>query len=278
VETEELLKAIGDSGFPLQLGLQRVVASVQGWSCELSEHAWRDPLTGDEKFIDIIVSDARGRQTMVIECKRAKQTDWIFLRETPTSEHDNQRRVIRARVVAIRPAQGKVVNEWTDVPCMPASPIASFCVPRKETGRAELLEKTAAEVARATDAVAEQALAIHERVRRATPLVAHGFGGIFVPIIVTTARLFICDADYSTLDLESGEVPKAHALEVPLIRFQKSLGSSDPARSNALSLKEFADQGDRTVLIMNARYFSEFLAKWDISKSADRSLLEAIFL
>jgi hypothetical protein len=42
VDTEELIKAVRESGFPLQLGLKRIVASVRGWKCELSEHAWRD--------------------------------------------------------------------------------------------------------------------------------------------------------------------------------------------------------------------------------------------
>ncbi len=53
----ELAKAINESGFPLQLGLQQLIQRQPLWKVRVAEHAWRDPVSGDEKFIDLVLGD-----------------------------------------------------------------------------------------------------------------------------------------------------------------------------------------------------------------------------
>jgi hypothetical protein len=55
MNAQELAKAINESGFPLQLGLKNLVAGIPEWHVALAEHPWRDPLNGDEKFLDLVV-------------------------------------------------------------------------------------------------------------------------------------------------------------------------------------------------------------------------------
>jgi hypothetical protein len=153
----ELAKAINESGFPLQLGL-KLLAHSGDWRVALSEHAWRDPTSEDPKFIDIVFRGrGDGPQRLVIECKRARGTEWIFLRDaTEYSERDKRLRV-RARVAAMVPRLNTAIDDWADVPFIPGSPEANFCVIRKNNQRSQdLLEKTAAEIVRATDVLALQ--------------------------------------------------------------------------------------------------------------------------
>lgn len=277
MDNNDLIRAISESGFPLQLGLKQLLDSVPNWHCESNEHPWRDPLTNDEKFIDLVVIANTGHQSMVVECKRAKDTQWIFLRD-PAKGQSNDRLIVRGRVVSVVPSTNSGINEWIDVTCFPGSPQAEFCVIRKSGQRSqELLEKTAAEITRAANALAEQALSIHNRAPRGLAARSSSLGHLYVPVIVTTAQLLICDADYSKLDWASGEVPDAQAIGAPVIRFHKSLGSGDPESSRAMSHGAFADENGRSVLIVEASHFAEFLNRWELTKSNNRTTLEHIF-
>jgi hypothetical protein len=119
-----------------------------------------------------------------------------------------------------------LLDEWLDLNFVPALPEAIYCVIRKNGQRSqEMLERTAAEVVRATDARASQEININAKSG------SRSFGRAYVPIIVTTAGIFICDADYDQLDPQIGEVASATIATAPIVRFKKSLGGS---RSGAL--------------------------------------------
>jgi hypothetical protein len=49
-DIEALQKAINDSGFPLQLGLDSLANSHRDWRVILTEHPWLDPLSESDKF------------------------------------------------------------------------------------------------------------------------------------------------------------------------------------------------------------------------------------
>jgi hypothetical protein len=274
----DLARAINESGFPLQLGLKQLAQSCPEWHVALWEHPWRDPIGDDERFIDLVLRGrGDGPQRLVIECKRSRETELLFLRE-PTSYHDRDGRLnVRARAVVKRPRGGTEVNEWLDVPFIPGSPEANYCVIRKNNQRTqELLEKTAAEVARAADALAEQETAIYAgnrlRVGSDQPLTR-----VYIPVIVTTAKMYICDAEYEKVDPQTGEVPSASATDVPVVRFMKSLGLPDPTRSSATSIEQFAQQSERSVVVIQAAYFTKCLNNWDLSRRMPPGLLDALF-
>jgi hypothetical protein len=269
---DELQVAVNDSGFPLQLGL-KLLANTPRWQVLLSEHPWCDPLTDSEKFIDLVVNERQpdsggaGFQTLVIECKRARETAWIFLRE----KNDGNRVVTRARVVANAGRLGQSsINDWMDVHCIPGSPIAGFCVVRKlrRDGQVELIERTAAELVRATHALAEEELAM---------CATHGkaLRRVYMPMIVTTAALYICDADYLDVDFDTGEIGDCKIERVPFVRFTKSFSSGSPNKS-ATSLVDAASQSERSVIVAQAPSMSEFLEKWDLG-NITTELRDALF-
>jgi hypothetical protein len=273
-----LAKAINESGYPLQLGLKQLAQSQPDWRVILTEHPWLDPLGDHEKFLDIVVAGRRdGPQRLVIECKRARNTEWFFLREQTGHEPRDGRLPVRARAL-VRRHDGGTIDQWLDVPFYPGSPEASYCVIRTNSHRnQELLEKTAAEVVRGVDALAQQEDLIHANSRRNPSGFDKSLARVYVPTIVTTAKIFICDADYNQIDPQTGEVPSPSAREVPFLRFTKSFGSLDAARSNADSITAFAGQSERTVIVIQAAQFPEFLSKWDASFHMPNVLKEALF-
>ncbi len=263
MDKSELQSAVNDSGFPLQLGL-KLLANTIHWHVQLSEHPWLDPATNSEKFIDLVLNGRRpetggdGFQTMVIECKRARDTAWIFLREDSGSMHDT-RLITRARVVARREGiQYPLINDWVDVQCLPGSPIAEFCVIRKgrRDGQVELLERTAAEIVRATDALAHEELTIYE----ARNVALHR---VYTPMIVTTAKLYVCDADYLEADFDTGEIGDSTIKAVPFLRFAKSLSIGRVTRLTA-KLEDVSTQSERSVIVVQAGSFPNFLEQWEL--------------
>ncbi len=276
-EKERLEQAINDSGFPLQLGLASLVHGGE-WRVILTEHAWKDPLSESEKFIDMVLQGRgqAGPLRLVIECKRAKDTEWIFLREQSSYQHQNHRSHLRARMVANYSGMTTPVDEWVDVQFDPRSPEATFCVIRKNSQRSqELLERTASEIARAADALASQEMLIHKPSRQ--PSLNSGLSRLYIPIIVTTAKMFICDADYGSVDLETGEVAGAVISPSPIVRFKKSLGSDASQLTRMLSIESFAKQSERSVLLVQANAILDFLKTAQVAMSTDRPLLEALF-
>jgi len=268
-EIEDLAKAVNGSGFPLQLGIQRVAASNPRWTVELTEHAWSDPLTGDEKFIDLVIRDKDARSVgpmrIVIESKRAARTEWIVLRENePQDAHDDNRLNAVVRVLSRSQTKNTVFNTWVGVPFVPGTTQADFCVIRRDGQRSQdLLEKVAAELVRATDALATHEDTLHAR-QRADPSNQYPpISRVYIPMIVSTARLFICDAPYDRVDLETGQVNPSMIREVPAVRFIKSFGSLAPERSIAKSIREFAEATQRTVIVVQAARLNELLTKWD---------------
>lgn len=137
-----------------------------------------------------------------------------------------------ARVVARRAGVPQpLINEWTNVQCVPGSPIAEYCVIRKarKDGQVDLLERISAEIVRATDALADE-------------------------------ELNLC---MKQGDLDTGEVSDAQQVAVPFLRFTKSLGAGTIART-ATSLADVSSQSERSVLVVQAGSFVDFLDKWDL--------------
>lgn len=79
---ESLLRLVNASGFLFQLKVEREIRSLAhqhdtNWIVAAAEHRWIDPLQETEKYIDLVCQFHAGR--MVIECKRVRQGDWVFL-------------------------------------------------------------------------------------------------------------------------------------------------------------------------------------------------------
>ena len=80
-KSDKLLKLANASGFLFQLRIEDEIEKtkeIHRKEVIASEYRWLDPKTGLEGFIDIILSTGTNRK-MIIECKRVRQADWLFL-------------------------------------------------------------------------------------------------------------------------------------------------------------------------------------------------------
>ena len=250
---------VNKSGYPLQLGLQRLL-NTKPWNVELFEHAWRDPLSDKPKFIDIVARCGEGHPLrLIIEAKRPENVDWIFIRENETGDAriDNELSV-QSRMLVKNPKDSVFINQCEAVPFIPGSPEVVFCV-----RDGEILEGTAAELVRAVDALAEQESDLFDLTRKPASLVGSLLKRVYVPVIVTTAKLFVCDADFGAIDFETGRVDTAHIKAATMVRFKKSFDVSDSRNANELKIGQFAARGERTVLVVQASWFETFLDMYD---------------
>jgi hypothetical protein len=165
--------------------------------------------------------------------------------------------MVKAKVIS--DADADAVNDWWDVPFIPGCPEALFCV-----ASGKMIEESAAELVRACDALAKQEWDIHDPTRR-PKFASEPFARVYVPMIVTTAKLFLADAEYRKVNLETGQIDDIAITPVPMVRFRKSFDFPQPNYStSAFAMPEFAELSDRTVLVVSAAYLEKFLCRWDL--------------
>jgi len=259
-EVSVLADAINSSGFPFQLGVKALANRSPGWSAVLTEHPWRDLSLDAEGFIDLVVRDKQAFVNLVVECKKARETDWMFLRETVSSEHTNNRLNVRVRVIGKHRDDGSVTNGWLDGDFVPGSPEANFCHIRKAgTKRDDMLEKACAELLTATEALARQELTLHQKdkihIRR-----------IYVPVIVSNARMFICDGNWEQMNPDTGEVQFSAITPAPFVRFRKSFRVPSVETGYAPNAEAFAERSARSVVVVQAGSLPEFLSQWQFGR------------
>jgi hypothetical protein len=142
---------VNNSGFPLQLAIvNQVRTEAPDWKVLYEEHEWSSA-TGSG-FLDIVIEDTYKTWLMNIECKRVRDTTWIFLidHREPTTKR------IAKLWVSHRDMGGELdFFDWVDIPMAPASAQSAFCVvPGQDSKAKPMLERTAAEVVHSTEALA----------------------------------------------------------------------------------------------------------------------------
>ena len=173
--------AANASGFPLQIRLADVVKFSHNWNVLVEEHPWFLEDNDSQGFIDLIVIDAEHSiQTFVVECKRVRDTAWVFL--VPQKNPRN-------RSYATFWISNQNQNEdwthfgWDHGNADPVSYESKFCaVHGSRQGRQTLLERSASDV---IDSV--EAFAFQEKKGASNP----DFRRFYVPVIVTTAELMV---------------------------------------------------------------------------------------
>jgi len=92
---------------------------------------------------------------------------------------------------------------------------------------------------------------------------------VYVPVIITTARLWVCRFNAEDIDLATGDVSGTEFQEVPLIRFKKALTPPrvpEPGRDVSemphRTFRRVSREQERTVLVMNAATFVAQLNTW----------------
>lgn len=258
--TPEKLKGfVNSSGFPLQLGIEHLVKSKNlphGWKVRYKEHSWKNEQTANSGFIDLVLTDAYDTTAMVVECKRVQDTSWIFL--LPSERQANRRHtyVWLSRLFG----QAAKFFDWHDVTGEPSSAECEFCiVPGQDQKSRPMLERVAAELIEATEALAQE-----DHYLNTEP----DFIRIYANVIVTTAELHLCSFNPSDVSIDTGMIDKADFTPVPFLRFRKSLSTKSVSE---LNLKEKTQASlvkakENTVFIVNSGHFEEFLNAFDIDE------------
>jgi len=255
---EVLEKLINSSGFLFQIAVEHLVSSSmdQPWSVVSREHPWRSKESGAEGFIDLIF--AAGVAWMVCECKRTRDGDWVFIVE---SKNKAEVATMRCSWVA-GIADGTGIAGWDDVVFRPSSLESAFCVIRGSSDKdGPLLERIAGNLLLSMDCLIEEDVEYVKKKQQ-------GYKGVYIPAIITNSRLFACEVDPGTISLADGTIEAREFIEVPLIRFKKTLSFESPSNSRARNLFEATRERERTVLIINSSSLLEILSKTNMKTAS----------
>ena len=222
-------------------------------STNKKEHPWRCAESGNNGFIDIVLTDVHNTQRMVIECKRVRDTEWVFL---DPSISVNDRRHTRFWMSYIENYKTKVFD-WHDGVVDPSSPETEFCVVHGQDKNSKpMLERIASELVDATESFAKEEFKLYDKRES-------DFLGFYFSAIMTTAELKICKFKPEDISIENGELSKAEFTIVPFVRFRKCLTSTIHLNTPFKLIKEVAKAKERTVFVINATKMIDVLKDWD---------------
>jgi hypothetical protein len=230
------------SGFPFQTAIAALVGEIPGWNVVEEEFPWRDT-NGTDQFMDVIA--AHEQLVAVIECRKTQKDSFTFLYP---SEGDSLRDVEKVLCVYTSQIQDSTLRLevfWGDWKLDPVSPESMFCVVSTSAkGKDQrMLEPDAQRLLRATDAYA------HEYRSRLKPQQPGVRDRLFIPLLVTNARLFTARYEPAQVSLESGRFDSLPVVEdAKWVRFRKTF-TSEGGR----------DLGDRTIIVVNALSLGELL-------------------
>jgi hypothetical protein len=239
------------SGFPLQIATAHIVNQSRRWRVLFQEHAWQSTTSGAEGFVDIVaITRIDNTYAMVLECKRVRQAAWVFLIPQPSAPPSSQISVWCSEREDFKWTE----YYWKRWHLEPSTHQSEYCaIPGQEQGRKTLLERTASELIDSVEGFAEQEKQIQEKggVSR--------FTRVYIPVIVTTAQLFVSHFDPAAISLTDGSLPEDTPIPiVPYVRFRKSLSTRAQA-SSASSVEDLHAQSQRTIFVVNAEHLPVFL-------------------
>jgi len=248
-----VIAALRASGFPFQTAVAHAVRTTSGWSVHASEYPWQDP-AGTDQFLDLVITN--GKCFLTVECKKTTKEMLTFLR--PLGHlHTGELAELRClNAVQIQDSTKRLEIYCEGWALWPQSFQSEFCVvSTSQSGRDQrLLERDARLLIRATEAFAHDYKERFEP-KRDAPLPS---SLLFVPVIVTNAPMYSARYKPTEVPLDTGEfaVPPEEIERVPWVRFRKAF-TSEGGR----------DLGDRTIFVVSALEFSEFLNLLELAPS-----------
>jgi hypothetical protein len=222
---EQVFESVRRSGFPFQTRIAAEVAGESGWHLRAVEMPWSDDTFGDQ-FVDIIAT--RGSAFAVIECKKMEAAAFTFLRPLGMP-HTTGLQDYAQLFCTVQTSRAVFQSDVHSVRMRPPSFESDLCVlATSKTGRdGRLLEPDCRLLLHATNWYVRRnrgLLGLQARQGGSTPEQS-----IFLPTVVTNARLFTARYDPNDISLDSGsflEDPK-ETEEIDFIRFTKSFSSAE---------------------------------------------------
>lgn len=256
---DKLKEMVNRSGFPLQIGLAHHVQRTSGhhgWQVLYQEHAWRNKPESTNGFVDLVLADNSGSMILVIECKRVLDSSWIFL--LPNKETGGRRRA-KAWVSRYNGSNFKYFD-WKDVTLEPTTPESSYCiVPGQDAKSKPMLERIAAEVIFATEALAAEDQPFV--MRRGDSV------RIYFNVIVTTAALKLCYMDPSNVRVEHGTMTDGEISDGTCVRFRKQMSTRALTwPQSSISTDILVNAKENTVFVVNSEHFVDFLSEFEVDK------------
>lgn len=249
-----------ESGYLLQMALKDRIESLdpQRWRIETIEHGWVNPVDGARGWADLVLSRGTpgyGEIVMVVECKRF-DGDWVFQEPQLDAVPTKRARALWAR----RTVTGSCEGSWLDVTADPESPESQFCSTRRNRRSHDPIEPIARELLASMDGIADEFLELFQP--------RTGFPGtvVFVPVIVTTARLTVLRFNPAEVSLENGRLkPRTGEAEpASLVRFRKALSVELSPGAKPVLLDEANADRTRTIWIASAEAFPNILQQFEI--------------
>jgi hypothetical protein len=249
------------SGFPLQIAVEHQVRNSRlGWSVYSVEHPWKNDHSGESGFIDLILE--KWNVFLTLECKRVRDSSWIFLLP---KDDENRRRRHAVGWVSVEDEAGSghfAHFGWNDLSLSPSSPQSMFCAIRGQEAHTRSLERVASELVAATEAFAFK----HPEVRANARLPE--IRRFYFNVIVTTAQLAICEFQPDAVSLKDGTVDVAQTTIVPFVRFAKALSTSTLGIPREATYVDYGQEHRHTTFVVNAEHLLNFLEDFELDVSA----------
>ncbi len=128
-EKNKLRALVNKSGFPLQLAVAHLVRSepsLSHWNVFYEEHGWQDDRS--QGFIDLVLEDQDKTWLLNIECKRVRDSTWLFLVD---AKPNPKPKTVSLFISHRRSGERDLVThfDWVDVPMMtPNRLVSKICV------------------------------------------------------------------------------------------------------------------------------------------------------
>jgi len=89
---------------------------------------------------------------------------------------------------------------------------------------------------------------------------------IFLPVIITTAELKVCEFDVEDVSLDMGEIDKSEAKTVPYLRFRKQLSHRKYSNQflHGVNYRDIDNEKENTIFVVNSNHIVEFLDEIEI--------------
>ncbi|MBT4525564.1 MAG: hypothetical protein HOC24_03320 [Deltaproteobacteria bacterium] len=202
----KLKDLVNGSGFPLQIGLENYVNKTHldhKWRVLSKEHAWKNEATGSSGFIDLILQDSEEIMVMIVECKRVKDTSWVFLVPDNMPPKRNKTKVWFTEI------ENKKVTKsyWEVARVIPESFESEFCVVMGQNKEKPLLERLTGDLVESVEGFAIQDTEVLNKNQY--------IGCYYLSVLVTTADLKKCCFNPDEISLDDGKIENMAFETVP---------------------------------------------------------------
>ena len=287
-DNEWAIHAINIHGIFFEKWCQQIISETPGWSLDSVNYPVEfpppnGPIRGKESTLDIRASsgDAENKLSLLIECKKNNPDfiNWIFFsrRRQSTGDSPFHQQIVQ-NIVREQPGVGwntssAIGNPGLD-PDMPLADegretradYATFKSSGKTKTSNAAIQDAAYQIALATQAVVhEDSLVMRSLGNRGNPPALPWKRKVYVPMIVTSAQLFVCEFDPKSVMPERGELglDKARLTRTDLVAFEYSLPRHlqfGPANLASTFGEGLLDRFTRMhILVLQSRNLPEFL-------------------